>query len=111
MRLFIKLFENYKKIIFSFPFQASPIVQNSITYAPQKPPSDSELLKKFMVWKFFYIKTECMQEGPRVKKFQIAIQFLGTYVIVMAVSNLPENIEMETSSSISMQKNYETMNF
>ncbi len=36
-----------------------------------------------------------MQEGPRVKKCPIAIQFLGTYVIVMSVSNLPGNIEME----------------
>ena len=27
-----------------------------------------------------------MQEGPRVKKCPIVIQFLGTYVIVMGVS-------------------------
>ncbi len=82
-------------------------------YAPQKPPSDSELLRKYIALKFFYIKTECMQEGPRVKKYPIAIQFLGTYVIVIGVSNFPGNIEMETSSStcISMQKNCETMNF
>ncbi len=29
----------------------------------------------------------CMQEGPRVEKCPIAIQFLGTYVIVMGVRN------------------------
>ncbi len=34
-----------------------------------------------------------MQEGPRIKKCPIAIQFLDTYVIVMGVSNLPGNIE------------------
>ena len=30
---------------------------------------------------------ECMQGGPEVEKCPIAIQFLGTYVIVMGVSN------------------------
>ncbi len=30
-----------------------------------------------------------MQEEPRIEKYPIAIQFLGTYVIVMGVSNLP----------------------
>ncbi len=29
-----------------------------------------------------------MHEGPRIKKFPIAIQFLGTYVIVMGVTSL-----------------------
>ena len=33
-----------------------------------------------------------MQEGPRIEKYPIAIQFLGTDVIVMAVSNLQGNI-------------------
>ncbi len=41
-----------------------------------------------------------MQELPRIKNFSIVIQFLATYVIVMGVSNLPMNIEMETSSVI-----------
>ncbi len=41
-----------------------------------------------------------MQEGPQIKTCPIAIQFLGTYVIAMGVSNLPGNIEMETSSVI-----------
>ncbi len=35
-----------------------------------------------------------MQELPRIKNFLIAIQLLGTYVIVMGVSNLPGNIEI-----------------
>ena len=30
-----------------------------------------------------------MQEGPRVEKCPIVIQFLGTYAIFMGVSNLP----------------------
>ncbi len=33
-----------------------------------------------------------MQEGPRFEKYPNAIQFLGTYVIVMGVSNLPGNL-------------------
>ena len=37
-----------------------------------------------------------MQEGPQVEKCPIAIQFLGTYVIVMDVSNLPGNLKMKT---------------
>ena len=38
-----------------------------------------------------------MQEGPRVEKYPIAIQFLATYVIVMGVSNHSRNIKMECS--------------
>ena len=44
-----------------------------------------------------------MQEGLRIEKYPIVIKFLGTYVIVMGVSNLPHvpmNIEMETFSII-----------
>ncbi len=40
-----------------------------------------------------------MQELPRIKTISIAIQLLGTYVIVMGVSNLPGNIEMESEYS------------
>ncbi len=46
-----------------------------------------------------------MQEGPPVEKCPIAIQFLGTYVIVMGVSNRPWNIEMETFSVICLSLN------
>ncbi len=49
------------------------------------------------------LKKHCMQEGPRVEICPIAIQFLGTYVIVMGVSNLPGNIEMEIFSVIFFQ--------
>ncbi len=41
------------------------------------------------------VKKHYMQQGPRVKKFPIAIQFLGTYVIVMGVSNLPGNFLLD----------------
>ena len=34
-------------------------------------------------------KKHSVQELPRIKDFSIAIQLLGTYVIVMGVSNLP----------------------
>ena len=43
---------------------------------------------------FLLFKKDSMQELPRIKKFPIAIQFLGTYVIVMGVSNLPGNIDL-----------------
>ncbi len=40
------------------------------------------------------------EEVPRIKEIPIAIHFLGTYVIVMGVSNLPGNIEMEKFSVV-----------
>ena len=43
------------------------------------------------------LKKHSMEELPRIKTVPIAIQFLGTYFIVMGVSNLPGNIEMEYS--------------
>ena len=43
-----------------------------------------------------------MQEGPRVEKCPIAIQFLGTYVIVVGVSNLQGNIEMEIITDVKL---------
>ncbi len=52
------------------------------------------------MWPSDMFKKHYMQERPRVEKCLIAIQFLGTYVIVMGVSNLPWNIEMETFSVI-----------
>ena len=51
------------------------------------------------------LKKHSMQEGPRIKKWLIAIQFLGTYVIAMGVSNLPVNIKMETSFVICLSLN------
>ena len=35
-----------------------------------------------------------MQQGPRVEKCPIAIQFLATYVIVMGVSNHSGSVKM-----------------
>ncbi len=40
------------------------------------------------------LKNDYVQELPRVEIFPIAIQFLGTNVIVMCVSNPPGNIKM-----------------
>ncbi len=39
-----------------------------------------------------------MQEVPRVKKIQIAIQSLATYVIVIGVSNHSGSNKMESSA-------------
>ena len=41
------------------------------------------------------IKYACMQGGPAVEKCPIAIQFLGTYVIVRGVNNHSGSIKME----------------
>ncbi len=41
------------------------------------------------------IKYACMQGGPEVEKCPIAIQFLGTYVIVRGVNNHSGSIKME----------------
>ena len=45
----------------------------------------------------FFFKKHYMQEGPRVKKCPIAIQFLGAYVIVMGV------IDSFTMQTLSIQ--------
>ncbi len=53
------------------------------------------------------LKTECMQEGLRVKNIRLLFSFRHiNYVIIMGISNLPGNIEMETSSVICLSLSF-----
>ncbi len=79
---------------------------------PQKPPSDSELLQKFMVWKLIRIYFEVTSEV--FKKIWCMIKFLSGWYFMMnevpsnkQFGHTPQISKNFRSGSISIRKNFE----